>query len=304
MPFVFSVPLWANSSWVHSLLSGCAGGAAFCALGALRAMICDSSARDSASTKRTKDVRLDARTSGAEPKLPTIPKGKSIPKTKLELLFRSFHQLNTPVGTAGFYQYEGELKGGVKHGKGSFVFADHGVYEGEWQDGKAHGHGKYKNEHCTYDGEWSMDMKHGRAVEEWYGTKYRGLFNNGKKHGSGRFEWPDGSFYEGEFCNDNIEGEGSFVWNDGREFKGQWKANKLHGNGRYDWPGGCVYIGQFSNDLQDGNGTFRWADGHQFTGQWKCGKQDGEGRLSTDRKCEWRDGTFVRWVAEEPNGRS
>jgi len=39
--------------------------------------------------------------------------------------------------------YDGEMKGGFRHGQGTMKWKDGTVYEGEWQQGYAYGQGKF-----------------------------------------------------------------------------------------------------------------------------------------------------------------
>jgi hypothetical protein len=63
-------------------------------------------------------------------------------------------------------QYEGSLKNGMKHGKGTFTFADGSKYVGEFKDNKKHGRG--------------VDCKPDGSVE------YSGGFKDGLRHGKGK----------------------------------------------------------------------------------------------------------------------
>lgn len=81
--------------------------------------------------------------------------------------------------------YNGQLKDGNRHGKGTqvwpdgakyvgawenntanglgkFYHADGDIYEGEWVNDKANGKGKYVHLNgATYNGEWKEDLQHG-----------------------------------------------------------------------------------------------------------------------------------------------
>ena len=56
--------------------------------------------------------------------------------------------------------YEGEWKGGKRHGQGKYTFTDGSTYEGEWKDGKEHGQGKETDK----DG----SIKEGRWERGWF----------------------------------------------------------------------------------------------------------------------------------------
>ena len=76
--------------------------------------------------------------------------------------------------------YEGEIKDGKRHGRGSWTGPDGKKYEGEWKDNKRHGRGTY-----TFSD----------------GAKYEGEYQDGKLW-TGTFTMPNGSKTE---------------WKDGKE---------------------------------------------------------------------------------------
>ena len=79
---------------------------------------------------------------------------------------------------AGPPHYEGETRGGERHGKGVMTWPDGRRYEGEWRGGWFHGLGVYT---------WPD------------GTRYEGEFRDNNIHGLGVFTEADGTRYEGEF---------------------------------------------------------------------------------------------------------
>jgi hypothetical protein len=47
--------------------------------------------------------------------------------------------------TEGIHRYQGEMKGGKPHGKGTYYFPSGNIYNGEWQNGKRNGWGLFKH---------------------------------------------------------------------------------------------------------------------------------------------------------------
>ena len=63
-------------------------------------------------------------------------------------------------------KYEGEYKGGNKHGAGKYTYPDGAVYEGQFADGQNRGWGKHtKSNGDFYIGEWSQGDQHGAGVQ-------------------------------------------------------------------------------------------------------------------------------------------
>jgi hypothetical protein len=108
------------------------------------------------------------------------------------------------------FNYEGDFKNDIKHGKGKINYNSGDCYEGEFFKGGITGKGFYK---------WNN--KH----------TYLGDFIEGKMHGKGLYKWPDGNEYEGEYINNVKEGKGEFRWKDGRVYNGAFENGRPHGKG-------------------------------------------------------------------------
>ena len=102
--------------------------------------------------------------------------------------------------------YEGEWKNNIRHGKGTYTFANGIKYVGNYKDGKRHGQGTY-----TFAN----------------GEKYVGNFKDDKKHGQGTFTWPDGDKYVGNYKNDSPHGLGTYTFANG------FKQTGFFMNGEY-----------------------------------------------------------------------
>ena len=56
--------------------------------------------------------------------------------------------------------YEGELKDGIQHGQGKYIWANGNIYEGEWSNGKRHGFGLLTLANGSkYEGNWINDKR-------------------------------------------------------------------------------------------------------------------------------------------------
>ncbi len=87
-------------------------------------------------------------------------------------------------------KYEGEWKGGKRHGQGKLTYPDGRKFEGEWKD-------------CEPNGQRTYTFGRGK----WNGDKYTGEFKDGKKHGQGTYTTSSGKKYIGE-------------WKDGEKWNG------------------------------------------------------------------------------------
>ena len=75
-------------------------------------------------------------------------------------------------------KYEGEMKHGYAHGKGSQTMVDGSRYEGEWKNSRQEGEGTF----------YAID-----------GSIYQGGWKDGKPHGVGMYRTPDGRVMRGEW---------------------------------------------------------------------------------------------------------
>jgi len=92
--------------------------------------------------------------------------------------------------------YDGQFKGGLRDGEGTYSFSDGRRYVGQFMQGDMHGHG-------------SMAFTDG--------AEYQGGFQRGQKHGMGSFRWADGRKYVGIWRMGHTDGKGVVVEPDGTE---------------------------------------------------------------------------------------
>jgi len=132
--------------------------------------------------------------------------------------------------------YEGQVKNGLKSGKGVLMSLLNYRYVGYFLNDQKHtlenqiGKEDFPNNEATYEGEFKFD----------------------KHHGFGKLTVQDGSCYEGEFFEGRFDGKGKFIYGNGEEYEGEWSEDRKHGRGRYVYEDGRVYEGDFTNDLPHG----------------------------------------------------
>ena len=67
-----------------------------------------------------------------------------------------------PVAMQDQGVYFGQMKKGMKHGKGKQLFLDGSLYEGYWKHDMANGIGRLiQTNGDVYDGDWMDDKAHG-----------------------------------------------------------------------------------------------------------------------------------------------
>jgi hypothetical protein len=127
--------------------------------------------------------------------------------------------------------YDGEWRGGRRHGNGMYTYRSGNVYFGAWEDDHRNGYGvcKYANGD-TYEGEWQKDMK----------------------NGAGRYTFKQGHVYEG-FWKDGIrDGWGCVQGACGYLLVGECRDNGRYVYGKYIFPNGDVYKEAWRQDSDSG----------------------------------------------------
>ncbi|EPY78939.1 hypothetical protein CB1_000980004 [Camelus ferus] len=163
-----------------------------------------------------------------------------------------------------FFRYEGEWKGGKKHGRGKLLFRDGGYYEGEFVDGEITGEGRRH---------WALT-----------GSTYTGQFVLGEPQGHGIMLYKAGGYYDGELSGGAREGQGRLVDADGQVYCGSFHDNRRRGRGwmvfRFQSqvrknPGSAVdcerRTGQWHSDVFSGLGSLAHCSGVVYRGMWVNG---------------------------------
>ncbi|KAI8809478.1 hypothetical protein BJ742DRAFT_805239 [Cladochytrium replicatum] len=99
--------------------------------------------------------------------------------------------------------YAGEWKDDMRHGKGTFYYADGSYYDGRWEDDMREGWGKmYYPDGTVYEGEWHKEKRHGEGILIYTnGDRYEGTWLDDRKEGPGRFIFKSKrQMYEGEWA--------------------------------------------------------------------------------------------------------
>ncbi|XP_074233749.1 MORN repeat-containing protein 1 isoform X3 [Camelus bactrianus] len=143
-----------------------------------------------------------------------------------------------------FFRYEGEWKGGKKHGRGKLLFRDGGYYEGEFVDGEITGEGRRH---------WALT-----------GSTYTGQFVLGEPQGHGIMLYKAGGYYDGELSGGAREGQGRLVDADGQVYCGSFHDNRRHGRGWMVFRNGDEYDGDWVQDRRQGHGVLSCADGSVY----------------------------------------
>ncbi|XP_027454540.2 MORN repeat-containing protein 1 isoform X5 [Zalophus californianus] len=135
-----------------------------------------------------------------------------------------------------FFRYEGEWKGGKKHGQGKLLFKDGSYYEGKFVDGEITGEG------CRL---WASSG-HGHLVDR-DGQAYWGSFHENKRHSRGHMVFRNGDKYEGDWVRDQRQGHGVLCRADGSTYEGQWHSDVFSGLGNMTHCSGAIYHGMWIN---------------------------------------------------------
>jgi len=222
--------------------------------------------------------------------------------------------------------YTGDLKWGVRHGRGLNVFGNGDTYDGTWVKDKRHGDGEFTEASTgvvtngmfredrliglrTVDGgAFVGTWENGQPVEGEYthenGCVFRGTFQDGKQWvGQIERDFPgDGSSYTGAILRGERIGQGRCTYADGAIYDGTFQKGKREGEGVCVWPAGGRYIGLWREDRPWGGHMEEcpyFGAGSVYTGVVGGGRQHGKGR------CEYASGDVYDgdWCAGERHGK-
>ena len=98
-------------------------------------------------------------------------------------------------------EYHGDFHDGLKHGQGSFHYANGDIYSGQWSSGKKHGNGTYyfAADASKIVGVWKNGEIQSGAWTLANGVVWTGQFDLGQPCGLGRWQFPNGENFTGEF---------------------------------------------------------------------------------------------------------
>ena len=128
-------------------------------------------------------------------------------------------------------KYVGDLKNGLKHGKGIYYYKNGNKYEGDWKDDKREGRGTFFFVNGDkYEGECKNDKANGKGVKYFKnGDRYDGDWKDDTMDGRGILYSANGNKFCGEFKNNNVEGKQVFYWNDGDIQMGDYRNGSFEG---------------------------------------------------------------------------
>ena len=189
--------------------------------------------------------------------------------------------------------YEGEVRDGVPHGKGSIFYKNgkfkHGEYNGEWRNGLEDGYGIISYEDFK-DQDLNLDLND--LFNKLPGRGYWGEFKKGHFHGKGVLKDTINELAAdlGEarsLFDDKSEGLDSYSlglyvgeFREGlRHGKGKFKVDLEHTNIFYDDTFVDNYDGLWKNGLPEGKGILINTEGSKYEGEFIKGKIHGHGTL-------------------------
>ncbi|MEO1942908.1 MAG: caspase family protein [Candidatus Thioglobus sp.] len=212
--------------------------------------------------------------------------------------------------------YEGQVKGGLPHGKGVQIYSNEvdnprffNRYEGEWKNGLPDGVGKAHHSSGTYyTGEWKDGDLHGQGSMIYFnGARFDGRFEYGDGS-NGFYRYENGVQYIGDMKGGEPHGKGRRTELDGSYYETIFDQGKRDENAHivHVMPNGYRYEGDSKNNLPDGKGSMTWVDGSHYQGNWRKGKQDGFGVLTwasgDTASGEWNQDALIKGLMVYADG--
>lgn len=211
--------------------------------------------------------------------------------------------------------YIGELKSGVRNGKGTMKYFTSNEYTGDWQDGRICGQGKMKYfikqnkprirgglktntnldggpnwsaiftkalnvlRPVEYEGKWKDDEYVIGKVVYNNGDMYEGNFDfHNRRKGQGRYVASNGIIFEGEFSN-NEPKNCTITYTNGDIYRGESRGFLKFGKGVMIYRNGDVYDGNWSVDQKARSGKMMYANGDYYDGDWFYDKRSQHGKM-------------------------
>lgn len=130
-------------------------------------------------------------------------------------------------------RYDGEMRQGTLHGRGTLYGPNGDRAEGEWRRGQFHGKGSYAAANGSrYVGGWRYGKKHGHGTfVASNGDRYEGAWRADTKQGRGIYYFANGNRYEGPFVNGKVQGIGKCFSKE----KNRWAACEMRNNVFVRW---------------------------------------------------------------------
>ena len=162
--------------------------------------------------------------------------------------------------------YEGEFVKGKKCGYGNLIRSDFN-YSGQFKEDLFHGKGKLQiKSGLTYEGDFVDNLPEGEGTCTYEnGNFYIGKFLNGRRHGDGIYFSSDGSvIYKGTFVEDKYDGKGILYLKNGNYYDGDFKNGEKSGHAEiYNKNGEIILEGQFCYD--EPKGSFKFFKGNDYS---------------------------------------
>lgn len=129
-------------------------------------------------------------------------------------------------------RYQGELRNGRPHGRGTFVADDGSIYRGEFVDGRFHGQGRQEfPDGRVVEGRWANDRAESATLTYRDGRRYAGEIARGLPSGAGTLTLADGTRQIGRFRDGALHGSGLQVARDGGAYSGPFVNGQPNGEG-------------------------------------------------------------------------
>lgn len=162
------------------------------------------------------------------------------------------------------HHYQGGLKAGQMHGRGTHTTPDGEVYTGDFVNGQRHGQGTLRFAN---------------------GDVYAGDFRDGSITGRGRLIWSNGDVYQGDFVDGVRQGRGVLERQSGGTYVGDFSGDQRHGMGRYRWRDGTLYKGHFAFGKLHRSGVKTSPSGERSFETWNDGRLTAAVRVEAVERC-------------------
>ena len=191
------------------------------------------------------------------------------------------------------FNYVGQFKDSVSHGKGKKIWKNGNLYKGEFNMGEITGEGYLVTPDFTYEGTFEKGECVGKGKIEFKDYTYEGEVVKGVPEGEGKFWYKEGPIetYTGKVKNGLRHGYGHCSFRDEASYSGDWVEGELTGYGHYK-KGEIEYKGTLEKGRFQGYGELKFPKGY-YNGEWERSIPEGMGKVMDFNGLKWQ-GNFSK----------
>lgn len=175
-------------------------------------------------------------------------------------------------------KYVGEIKNGLRHGKGTITVANGETTEAHWVEGRVVLKKKRDRQGALTDTSDDNIENVNLSIQSPQKTGMTPIaiskknVKNWFSSSIGILHDTSGGIYYGTVESNEKQGFGYMLFENGNQYLGNWEKGQISGNGTFIYPNGDTFVGEFKDGVRHGKGTLTSQSGYQYVGVWVEGR--------------------------------